>query len=168
MNYDKTFNLFKHACEENNIDVIGVGLEFDKVYKREYKLLYEFLNTTLGSGHLNKEDIRLLQMNLLIIWRNKNNDILFLDIVNFLIVAHMCIHFAPNIRWQHITFLIFNIIFYAYWDVRILLFTFGIVAGCFYSTVLYKKSNNKLYIYAAVVGCLVTLAVFKYANFFIE
>ncbi len=52
--YSKTWDIFKEACENNDIDVIDSGEDILKYYENNSRLPYGFSNTTIGTGHLNE------------------------------------------------------------------------------------------------------------------
>lgn len=52
--YPNTWDVFKLACKNNNIDVIDLGPAFEKKYYSSHQLPYGFSNTTPGSGHMNE------------------------------------------------------------------------------------------------------------------
>ena len=54
LEYCETWELFKKACENNNVDVIDSGEDFLLHYEKNGEMPYGFLNTRLGSGHLNR------------------------------------------------------------------------------------------------------------------
>lgn len=47
-------DLFRSACETNGIEFIDMTESFKTMYKTEHKLPHGFINTAVGSGHLNK------------------------------------------------------------------------------------------------------------------
>jgi hypothetical protein len=51
---DKLFDVFKKACDDNNIRVVDMRPVFVEYYTKETKLPYGFANTKPGNGHLNK------------------------------------------------------------------------------------------------------------------
>lgn len=53
LKYSQTWDVFKEACNNNNIDVIDSGNDFLKYYEEKGVLPYGFMNTSLGEGHLN-------------------------------------------------------------------------------------------------------------------
>ncbi len=53
LNYGETWDIFKASCEKNGIDVIDSGSDFYEYYYRKRELPYGFMNTSLGTGHLN-------------------------------------------------------------------------------------------------------------------
>ena len=53
LDYSRTFDCFKEACENNGIDVIDSGNDFLEYYEKYAKVPYGFSNTHLGYGHLN-------------------------------------------------------------------------------------------------------------------
>ena len=54
LKYCDTWELFEKACENNNIDGIDSGKDFLVHYEKYSEVPYGFLNTRLGSGHLNR------------------------------------------------------------------------------------------------------------------
>ena len=58
--YSKTWEIFKKACAENNIDIIDCGEDYLSCYDKYRKLPYGFTNTTLDFGHLNEVGHRIL------------------------------------------------------------------------------------------------------------
>ncbi len=54
LEYSKTWEIFKSACINNDIDVIDCGDEFLENYEASHKLPYGFANSTPGTGHLNE------------------------------------------------------------------------------------------------------------------
>lgn len=58
--YSGTWELFKNACEKNNIDLIDTGEDFLRYYNEYNKLPYGFMNTIPGSGHLNEVGHRII------------------------------------------------------------------------------------------------------------
>lgn len=47
------YDVFRAACERNDITFIDAGDAFLRAYETDYSLPYGFQNTTLGGGHLN-------------------------------------------------------------------------------------------------------------------
>ncbi len=56
----ETWEIFKKACENNDIDVIDCGNDFLEYYSENKRLPYGFFNTTLGTGHLNRLGHRII------------------------------------------------------------------------------------------------------------
>ncbi len=54
LKYSETWEIFKEACINNNIDVIDSGNDILKLYNEQHKVPYGFSNTSMGTGHLNK------------------------------------------------------------------------------------------------------------------
>ena len=54
-NTDKRYlEIFEKACKKNNIIFIDTDQDFQELYKTKHILPYGFINTKVGSGHLNK------------------------------------------------------------------------------------------------------------------
>lgn len=51
---DDTANIFEEQCKKQNIIFLNLGGIFMKHYKSDYSVPYGFMNTMIGSGHLNK------------------------------------------------------------------------------------------------------------------
>lgn len=45
---------FENACLENGIIFVDLTEKFEELYENEHKLTHGFINTSIGSGHLNK------------------------------------------------------------------------------------------------------------------
>ena len=52
-------------------------------------------------------------------------------------------YFVKDCKKQHIVFLVANIIFYGYWDVRFLLLLAAAILICYYCANLYESKQNK-------------------------
>lgn len=54
-NIDETYlSSFRRACEDNGIIFIDMTPEIERLYYSKYILAHGFINTAVGSGHLNK------------------------------------------------------------------------------------------------------------------
>ena len=58
--YSKTWDIFKDACQKNNIDVIDSGEDILELYEEKHQVPYGFSNTTMGAGHLNEAGHQML------------------------------------------------------------------------------------------------------------
>lgn len=52
---EETYDIFKNACERNNIVFDDMGAAFSKAYESDYTVPYGFANTEMGQGHLNEK-----------------------------------------------------------------------------------------------------------------
>lgn len=68
LDYSKTWEIFKTACFRNNIDVIDTGEDFLKYYHENKKVPYGFMNTTLGTGHLNADGHSIIANEIIEYW----------------------------------------------------------------------------------------------------
>jgi len=91
-----------------------------------------------------------------------------IQFILFFLTASMLLHFSKTVKQQHCFILLFNNIFYGYWDVRFLPILFGVIAVCYLSALGYSRTSNKRYVLVSVIISLGTLGIFKYYNFFIE
>lgn len=46
--------VFREACDKNGIIFVDMALDFEKMYEEEHVLAHGFINTAVGTGHLNK------------------------------------------------------------------------------------------------------------------
>ena len=60
LKYSQTYEIFKQACNNNDIDIIDSGNDFLNYYETNKKVPYGFMNTSLGEGHLNAVGHRIL------------------------------------------------------------------------------------------------------------
>lgn len=88
--------------------------------------------------------------------------------VLFFAFVILAVHMTKSCKQQHIVFLIANIIFYAYWDVRFLALLAAVILVCYYCAKAYESGKKKIFIGLPVAVCVGTLGVCKYLNFFIE
>lgn len=51
---NKYLSIFEKVCKNNNIIFINTERDFIELYKTSHNLPYGFINTAVGSGHLNK------------------------------------------------------------------------------------------------------------------
>lgn len=86
----------------------------------------------------------------------------------FFAVLIMLTHLVKDCKKQHIVFLLANIVFYGYWDVRFLLLLAAVILICYFGANLYETNQNRIFITIPVVTCLGVLGVCKYLNFFID
>ena len=86
----------------------------------------------------------------------------------FFLTMSLLFQFSAKIRRQRWVILLANILFYGYWDARLLGLLFGIIGACYISAIAYHKTQRKTPIAVCVVFCLSVLAVCKYYNFFVE
>ena len=86
----------------------------------------------------------------------------------FFLTMSLLFQFSAKIRRQRWVILLANILFYGYWDARLLGLLFGIIGACYISAIAYHKTQRKTPIAVCVVFCLSVLAVCKYSNFFVE
>ncbi len=54
LKYSETWEIFKTACQKNEIDIIDCGDVFLEYYEKSKELPYGFSNSTPGTGHLNE------------------------------------------------------------------------------------------------------------------
>lgn len=52
---EETYDIFKSACERNNIIFADMGDAFIEAYESDYAVPYGFANTEMGQGHLNED-----------------------------------------------------------------------------------------------------------------
>lgn len=52
---DETYDIFKEACEKNDIFFADMGEAFVEAYETDYTVPYGFANTEMGQGHLNAD-----------------------------------------------------------------------------------------------------------------
>ena len=86
----------------------------------------------------------------------------------FFVALIMLTHLVKDCKKQHIVFLLANIVFYGYWDVRFLLLLTAVILICYYGANLYETNQNRVFITIPVVTCLGVLGICKYLNFFID
>lgn len=86
----------------------------------------------------------------------------------FFLTMSLLFQFSATIRRQRWVILLANILFYGYWDARLLGLLFGVVGICYISAIAYRKTQRQAPIVICVVLCLTVLAVCKYYNFFVE
>lgn len=86
----------------------------------------------------------------------------------FFAVLLFLTHVVKDCKKQHILFLLANIVFYAYWDVRFLLLLVAVILTCYFGANLYESKQNAIFITIPVVSCLGILGICKYLNFFID
>ena len=86
----------------------------------------------------------------------------------FFAVLIMLTHLVKDCKKQHIVFLLANIVFYGYWDVRFLLLLAAVILICYFGANLYETNQNRIFITIPVVTCLGVLGICKYLNFFID
>ncbi len=56
---EPTDKAFEKLCEKNGIDYINTGSAFEKAYRESHTVPYGFSDTSMGTGHLNKDGHRL-------------------------------------------------------------------------------------------------------------
>lgn len=86
----------------------------------------------------------------------------------FFILVILAVHITKNCKQQHIVFLVANVIFYAYWDIRFLALLAVVILVCYYCARAYESQNRNVFIGIPIVVCVGTLGVCKYLNFFID
>ena len=86
----------------------------------------------------------------------------------FFLTMSLLFQFSAKSRRHRWVILLANILFYGYWDARLLGLLFGIIGACYISAIAYHKTQRKTPIAVCVVFCLSVLAVCKYSNFFVE
>lgn len=86
----------------------------------------------------------------------------------FFLTMSLLFQFSANTRWQRWVILLANILFYGYWDARLLGLLFGVIGACYISAIVYNKKQRQTPIVVCVVFCLAVLATCKYYNFFVE
>ena len=57
---ENTYDIFRYACEDNDIFFLDTGDAFLKAYEDNYTVPYGFNNTSPGSGHLNADGHRIV------------------------------------------------------------------------------------------------------------
>lgn len=57
---EETDKIFEKCCEMNEIKFINMSTAFIEAYEKEYVVPYGFMNTTMGTGHLNKYGHRIM------------------------------------------------------------------------------------------------------------
>ena len=97
--------------------------------------------------------------------------IVFFAIVSFFIILTniKCgIDKKTIIKIRHIILLIASCVFYGWWDIGCLVLMLALIFIAYISSIMLKKTNNKIYLIIGVAVPLVFLGVFKYFNFFID
>lgn len=84
------------------------------------------------------------------------------------ISASILLQSTKTIKQQHWVILAANIIFYGYWDLRFLFLVASEILVCYLAMLQYAKSGKRFWMILSATVCLLTLAVFKYSNFFVE
>lgn len=62
---EPTYNTFVKACENNKIKVINMGKRFKEEFKKHHKVPYGFSNSSMGTGHFNKDGHKMVAEELL-------------------------------------------------------------------------------------------------------
>ena len=60
VNEDTASQLFADTCEEFGVYYIDFGGQFEELYNEDHILAHGFINTSVGSGHLNSEGQRII------------------------------------------------------------------------------------------------------------
>lgn len=61
---ENTYDLFKRACEDNEIIFVDTGDAFMKAFEENFTVPYGFHNTAMGDGHLNANGHRIVAQEL--------------------------------------------------------------------------------------------------------
>jgi hypothetical protein len=56
---------FSSACDQNGFTLINMAQSFLQTYDKDHVLPYGFINTAVGTGHLNKYGHRMIAQELL-------------------------------------------------------------------------------------------------------
>lgn len=86
----------------------------------------------------------------------------------FFILVILFTHISKSCRQQHIVFLLANMVFYGFWDVRFLALMAVVIIVCYYCAIAYENKKSVKFITIPIIACLGILCVCKYLNFFID
>lgn len=83
-------------------------------------------------------------------------------------VICIAVQYANSPHQQHMIFLLGNVVFYGYWDYRFLLLLMYVILLCYMAGIWYEKRRTNSVLTTGIILCVLTLAIFKYFNFFID
>jgi alginate O-acetyltransferase complex protein AlgI len=73
-----------------------------------------------------------------------------------------------NERWRTWVLILLSLVFYGYWDIRLLPLLVGSILLNWLAAKFYDATRRRIVTTAAIVANLVVLGIFKYSNFFID